>query len=597
NNNNNNNNNINNNNNNNKNFFTKQLLMNSEIMKLIIKKSLLHPTFDFNSIHFEWLVKAINSFRNYDLMKFLIIKSIHHPTFELNQHQHFNFNTILSLGNQYEFESNLIISIIKFLFHLPSLRIIELIDIIPKTILNIKSITVLKYYFNELINSPKFINDLKKNINLKEIFKSIFRTRRIDFIEFIIDYSIQYLSFFNTSHEEIIKNIFINIDKIKKEKDIKFIIEKIFNHPLIEFNTITIKIILTHLNKINNNNHLSIELIFDKLFENKLLLESNTNNINTNTNTNTNNNNNITIEIEIIETILFSLSKIKNQSLIESIIEKLFNYLNFPYEKSFNIIKDINVIEKILLSCIHHNNLFMAHWIFEKITIISKNASNSNLLFEKLLLYSSKINHLEFMSFLIKKLLNLSSLESFEMNQIDLNTFKTFESSFLSLILNSLIKLNHMKLFQYLIKHQELKDYININNKDKNQEYPLITLCFNKYINDWQIFEYLLDYFDINELDDYGYNILYYCIFKEDISTLKRLIDMGININLPSKNNSNVLEDSPINVEIKLKNTEIILLLISHDKIQLNPLWKKKLNYGNYLFKEDQLLIFLIKKN
>jgi len=78
-----------------------------------------------------------------------------------------------------------------------------------------------------------------------------------------------------------------------------------------------------------------------------------------------------------------------------------------------------------------------------------------------------------------------------------------------------------------------IKQNINMNITDINGNTPL-TLSYK--LNHKNIFKYLLNYFDINEKDSNGNNILYYVIDNKDIVTMNYLIRN--NIDITSKNKS-----------------------------------------------------------
>ncbi|ORX49313.1 hypothetical protein BCR36DRAFT_583909 [Piromyces finnis] len=82
--------------------------------------------------------------------------------------------------------------------------------------------------------------------------------------------------------------------------------------------------------------------------------------------------------------------------------------------------------------------------------------------------------------------------------------------------------------FIYSLINDETCDKININGYDRNEYTPLIA----SYVNDsTDIFNYLLEYSDINKKDRNGHNILYYAIEKNDRTNVENFINIGIELN------------------------------------------------------------------
>ena len=114
---------------------------------------------------------------------------------------------------------------------------------------------------------------------------------------------------------------------------------------------------------------------------------------------------------------------------------------------------------------------------------------------------------------------------------------------------------------------------INKGNYHKNNYFLTSGCCFSplvlSYLLNYQkIFEILIRYCDINELDHYGYSILHYSILREDIVTTHHLINCGAEINYID--NINGRGNSALNIAIHIKNQEILSELINNEKIKLD---------------------------
>eukprot|EP00833_Pecoramyces_ruminatium_P013964 jgi/Orpsp1_1/1187996/evm.model.d7180000061757.1 len=119
-----------------------------------------------------------------------------------------------------------------------------------------------------------------------------------------------------------------------------------------------------------------------------------------------------------------------------------------------------------------------------------------------------------------------------------------------------------------------------MNIIDTNGNTP-ITLAYQRGYH--RIFQFLIKCLDINKSDSNGNTVLYYSIMKEDIYTIKTLIDLGADIN-----HKNKIGNSLLDIALIKGNKEIILFLLQQN---INI----KLNKPNE--KGETLLITLIKTN
>jgi len=162
-----------------------------------------------------------------------------------------------------------------------------------------------------------------------------------------------------------------------------------------------------------------------------------------------------------------------------------------------------------------------------------------------------------------------------------------------SLLSIAILNHNYLVINYLLLKYsigiydisKDLPIMNNIHNNSKNQN-QLKTienrLYYNENINEYftpliysyilenQIdFEYLLNTSDINELDSFGNNILYYAIIKEDIKIVKYLISNRIYLDF-SNNRIEKYYHSVLDISIYIKNKDIINIILESNNSLLN---------------------------
>lgn len=165
-------------------------------------------------------------------------------------------------------------------------------------------------------------------------------------------------------------------------------------------------------------------------------------------------------------------------------------------------------------------------------------------------------------------------------------------------------EVSHPLIFAiYHNKIDSLISLLNKNNKIYENDFNdsgFTPLIISYFLNNKEIFKILLNYVNVNEVDQFGNTIFYYSLIKEDIETLNYLIKMGADINIKNK-----YTVSPLHISIDIGNKEIFLLLLDCKKILVNepnelgeiPLMTliKNQNFS----KEDkiQMIKYLIKRN
>jgi len=153
--------------------------------------------------------------------------------------------------------------------------------------------------------------------------------------------------------------------------------------------------------------------------------------------------------------------------------------------------------------------------------------------------------------------------------EIDLNVNEKDSSGNLPLI-KAINKNNFDMIIDILDYYIQRK--IDINIKDNNGNTPLI-LLYKNYINNGKsdssmfnkIFDYLLEYYDINQTDHYGNTVLYYAICNKDTDIMKKLLNIGANLLL--KNN---FKKSPMDMAFNQKSYDVFKTIIEYSNIDLN---------------------------
>eukprot|EP00833_Pecoramyces_ruminatium_P007235 jgi/Orpsp1_1/1181267/evm.model.c7180000076523.1 len=485
----------------------------SDLIELIIKKSLEHRTFDFKNVSYEDILLTINKLHETDkinskgffkLKKLIIEKSLNHKTFDF---EFISFENILFILSQYQYDN------------------IDFPDFSYLT----------KIVIDKSIHHSTFNF---KNLNIKKILLILKQLDdNIPFLEFFINELLD-CQHFDMCFENV-KNIILVSRKVRNIKFMEFIIEKILDCKEFNFNNINninnIEKLLIIASKLDNIN------IF-KYFINRIL-------------------NHKTLEYNYIdiETILLASSKMDNTSYIKYIIDNTFN--NRYIKESFNV-KFIN-LEKIFLSAIYNNNSFVIKYIIE--TFI-KNDDIKSINFEKFLLSSNKINNKNMIKLFIEKLLNQSSIESYiDIDQIDFSLIKNIDSQFLSLILNSFIKLQNFVGVKFIIENKEVKNRINLNIKDRNGDYPIFTASciINSCKNGLEIFHYLVEHgADYNIKNDSNLSLFLLALKNCNYILLNYLFKQKIEIISNIDINNNLLFNA-----IYKNDVEIIKYFVNKGKI------------------------------
>jgi len=177
-----------------------------------------------------------------------------------------------------------------------------------------------------------------------------------------------------------------------------------------------------------------------------------------------------------------------NYDLVEKILNNksfeisLFSFKNILIQACH--VYDGKLVMQLLIQSLLNHNIFdiKKSEYFESILV---EASRMNRVYLKEAIENSK-SYRDTLKYLIEILFNITSQNR---TTVDLSFVKDGNSSYLSLIINALIKINDFELIKTLVENEELK--LNLNLKDKNGEFPIITAIDTNSIT---IFKYLIEH-------------------------------------------------------------------------------------------------------
>jgi len=489
-------------------------------IKRFIKKSLSHATFDFNYVKLDRILDSMNRLRMvneidkqgfYKLCEILVEEAINHKTFNFESN---DFETCFSIISQYYFEdtdfnyySDLMTLFIEKSFAYPSfsfqsvnfeniLRIMKVVVekrkadiegifklvkfIIEKSFdhlsfdfkrTNFENILfILSQYSNGNHNGFSFFSYLVKLVTEKSFHHPTFNVRLVNIKKAILilrqfDDNISVLKYF-VGELVNLKSFSVRIDfleelllvsnRVKNDAFIKYVIDNLFNHETFELDkSIKFKDVILIASKIDDA--YIFQYMIDCIFQHKTFV----------------------FNPFSIESILKATTKIKKDIYVQHILKKISSS-GIINSNEIDIDKIIHY-DKIMISAIHNNQLYVLQHLIE---YLSESNVLETLSIENILLSASKVDNIKAMEMMLNILLNKSSVIN-----------KNINISYYPLILNALIKLGDLKTIKNLMGNNELKSKIDINESDKNKEYPII-VASNTVNNDPKaitIFKYLLE--------------------------------------------------------------------------------------------------------
>jgi len=214
---------------------------------------------------------------------------------------------------------------------------------------------------------------------------------------------------------------------------------------------------------------------------------------------------------EILEKAIY----FNNYNLVKSMInyKVACNFELFLLSKSDKTGETVN-FENLLLEAIEVENAHILKLIIELLISNCQKFDFKSIHFEKLLIVASNKQNVDILIFIIKLLLfvlyNMNIFQNADIysfrvklnnNLLDVLPSDIVElgkiisekndNQYFNLIINCLIKIDNLESIKYLLENDELKPKIDINVKDRNDEYPIIA-AFNS--NNIRIFKYLIEY-------------------------------------------------------------------------------------------------------
>jgi len=176
-----------------------------------------------------------------------------------------------------------------------------------------------------------------------------------------------------------------------------------------------------------------------------------------------------------------------------------------------------------------------------------------------------RLKHIKVMQMLIEPLLNYSFEQDpqVENSTINIGLLKTLNPSYINLIINIIIKIDHLSLIKYLLENEELKSHIDINAKDRNGECPLLTAYHS---DNMILFKYILDYGANSQIiTKEGKPLLSLAIKNKNYKAIKYLLQQNILFN--GENDGNAY---PLFIQMILQNKVEVVRAVFENEDNLN---------------------------
>ncbi|KAL6631937.1 ankyrin [Neocallimastix sp. 'constans'] len=381
-------------------------------------------------------------------------------------------------------------------------------------------LNLLSIYKNKFKLSKKQLNSLirkeKSKIKIEDsMYENVLRCEHYESLVLLLKYD---------SDEP-----FVILDKIQKYDLLNVAIKNVEYNLMVEVLTQELlSFDFKHLEKIfieesrNNDIRFVLGILLENLFKQKSCIISSTQ----------------------FENILLSASKVNNLNIMSLLLKLLLNGSRSSNDQ-FKILTSESPNIRTHIEMIMNENVTLK----DRFKFVSK---ESTVIIDKL-------------NEILKKSQNLNITDGLKVTLI-----KNCDTRFLTLILNLAIKTNNFEVVKYLIENKELSSKLDINTKDRNNEFPIIIaqdLVTNDLTN-IKIFKFLLDHHANTNLDKFGYSLLCYAIIKNDLKTIEYLMDHNVNINL--KKNKYGYGHSVLDIAIQTGNKDAFLILINNGKININ---------------------------
>jgi hypothetical protein len=177
--------------------------------------------------------------------------------------------------------------------------------------------------------------------------------------------------------------------------------------------------------------------------------------------------------------------------------------------------------------------------------------------------------------YLLKLIFNISEKN---IKSINFNELKKCDSRLLNLVINLIIEMGNFELLKEILENYELKPNIDINIKDINNNYPIITaihaathLARPHIPENTKIFKYLLDYgADVNQKDEYSNFLFIIALYIQDYFIVNLILKKNL-----------ILDEKDIN-----KNRDPVFSSIYNDNIDFIKKSMNKIN-SNFIKNEE----------
>eukprot|EP00833_Pecoramyces_ruminatium_P005918 jgi/Orpsp1_1/1179950/evm.model.c7180000071522.1 len=560
---------------------------NIKIMNLFIEALLCNKSYDLKNIDFEEIIiQMINEEEEIDVVKLLFMSFLKLNSFNSKYiNIEYIFTEICRRDNADILK--LIIDII-LKENAFDLKIINVENILSEVIKE-SHLDTMKILISML--NKKIFNF--SNINFENILIEACKRSDLDIMKLIIDLLLCNNS--NNLNSINFENILIEASKEYNCDIIKTIIDTIYTCEIIDSTKIDFENVLIEVSKKSNVD------IFNEFIDTLNHHSYNINNIPLNEMLSNANHkyykkDNLKLYIEK----LLNISLEENSSLDAFLIEKwdsnnIVLLLNLVIEVgNFQLLKNIMENDKLIplidINIKDINNKYPVVMAFDAIDYYYKCEYNS-INYNPMLHY---FNSIDIFNYLLDHGANCypKNLDGISLLSLALNK-KYYQ------VINGMLKRssfideeevrenNPFPLIKGIFK--AVKFFVRKNNESNNddnesqqnsEKLKFTPLTLSYLLNYKEIFKYLIRHSNINELDGYGYNILYYAILKEDIETINYLIENNNRVNI------NLNDNLAIKISICIENKNIFNILLSNENIEMS-------NKNNRY--EDSFLMSILK--
>jgi len=581
----------------------------TNIIDLWIKNSLGHKTFNFSLVNFNTILNGLWEKSN-------VLNILNHPSFDCRWINVENLLLHMFKSNKFTLIPPLIETIlIHKTYPIQHLKIKKILFILRQFDNNI---SVLEWFIQKLISSGQFNI---KNINLSDIIIPLSKVENLKFFKLIVNKLLNHPTFDIKNGNVHIKDILLISDHLSHKEIYEYFIKSIFNHHTFKFNSENTKNVLLAVISSKKNDFYRNCILEEIIHHNDLmdgkLLKSDTINYNkilllANRYNNAYMmqwlfqrldskiidsfdkeklllsasfmNNKETMEILVIQLLnLTSLKTLEEEGKNNKVVLNLSNIKNMDTQYMSLILNvaiklnNLNFVKRLIND--NHNINFEAYINTkdrngEYPIIVAANNNTTDIL-EYLLTRSTCLPKKDIKNNINSILLQAMKNNNFAVLKLLLNPIffgKWYDNCDLDSPLIKAIYNKHISELQALIE--------NYKNNIKNNESSLSDFSSNTFmplplslsylLDNKEIFKILSNHLNINELDRHGYSVLHYAVIKEDLETIKYLINKGANVNDKKESSNYNKRPSVLDTAIEIQNNEVILALLNSKGVSLS---------------------------